>query len=61
MPSHRLGYGRWAGYVDVEVVLHRHASRKEVVATARAGIKFEPRRVRVTNLMYGQWGVRFYR
>lgn len=61
MSGHRLGFGRWAGYVDVEVVLHRGSARDDVVEAARAGIRFEPRRVRVTNLGGGQYGVRFYR
>ena len=60
MSGHRLGYGRWAGYVDVEVIAKRNSTRDEIVAMARPGIKFEPRRTRVTNLTFGQWAVRFY-
>jgi len=60
MTRHRLGYGRWAGYVDVEVILSRTAKRTDVVAAALPGVKFTPSRTRVTNLFGGQWGVRFY-
>ena len=60
MTRHRLGYGRYAGHVDVEVIMDRRAKREDVIAAALPGIKFTPRRTRVTNLVGGQWGVRFY-
>jgi hypothetical protein len=62
--AHRLGQGRWLGHIDVEVQLDRKASRDAVIAKAEQFLGGRPewvRRVRVTNLAFGQWGVRFYR
>lgn len=58
-PAHRL-----LGHIDVEVQAPRTACRDEVIqqALSRWSDSRIPRisRVRVTNLVAGQWSVRFY-
>jgi hypothetical protein len=57
--------GRWTGYVDVEVQAPRTLDRDAVIQQALAALepsrhRLKPKRVRVTNLFGGQFGVRFY-
>lgn len=54
---------RLSGYIDAEVQAPRTADRDAVIqqALARYDGRLPPvKRTRVTNLIGGQWGVRFY-